>query len=198
MPLLILLNGPPCAGKTHLRDYIAQTFRVPAMSKDIVKESMYETLGWSDRAWSRKLGQAAVALLFEYAASLLSQGQSCLLENNFVADRAQRDLEALRTKARFRTAQIFMWAQPETLHLRFQARARLASRHPGHLDPVLQHEYSADAIPQSQLRPLETGGPVLRLETTNMDAALAADQQIRVQEWLLGLGLPLKNDTGQR
>ena len=192
MPLLVLLNGPPCAGKTHLCDYIVKTFCVPAMSKDILKESMYETLGWSDRAWSRKLSQAAVALLFAYAASLLSQGQSCLLENNFVADRAQRDLEVLRTTARFRTVQIFVWAQPETLHLRFQERARLASRHPGHLDQVLQQEYSADSIPQPQLRPVETGGPVLQLETTHMDAALAADQQARVRAWLLGLGLPLK------
>ncbi len=194
MPLLVLLNGPPCAGKTHLLDYIVQTFRLPAMSKDILKESLYETLGWSDRAWSRKLGQAAMALLLEYAASLLSQNQSCLLEANFVAHLAQGDLATLRTRARFRTAQIFVWAQTETLHLRFQERARAASRHPGHLDQILQHEYSAAAIPQSQLHPVATGGPTLRLETTHMDAALAADQKVRVKSWLLGLGLPTREE----
>ncbi len=193
MPLLILLNGPPCAGKTHLRDYIVQTFRVPAMSKDMLKESLYATMGWSDRAWSRKLGRAAVALLYEYAASLLSQDLPCLLENNFRADRALQDLKTLEARLQFQTGQIFVWAQPEVLHMRFQDRARMASRHPGHLDPVLQHEYRADAIPQSQLRPIETGGPVLRLETTYMDAALAADQQVRVRTWLSGLGLPLKH-----
>jgi len=195
MPLLVLLNGPPCAGKTHLRRYIAETFRVPAMSKDILKESLYETLGWSDRAWSRKLGQAAVMLLFEYAASLLSQNQACLLENNFVADRAQRDLEALRAKVQFKAIQIFVWAQPEILHSRFRHRARCAVRHPGHLDQILQHEYSAASMPQSQMRPIETGGPVLRLETTHLDAALAADHRVRVKEWLRGMGLPCKNDV---
>ena len=192
MPSLVLLNGPPCAGKTHLLDYIAKTFCLPAMSKDILKESLYEKLGWSDRAWSRKLSQAAMALLYEYAASLLSQDQSCLLEANFRADCAQGELEALRARVKFRTVQIFVWAQPEILHLRFQERARSASRHPGHLDQVLQQEYSTDSIPQSQLRPVETGEPVLQLETTYMDAALAANQQTQVRAWLLGLGLPTR------
>ena len=193
MPTLVLLNGPPCAGKTHLLEFIANTYALPVMSKDIVKESLYASLGWSDRAWSRKLSQAAMKLLYEYASSLLSRNHSCLLEANFMAGQAEKEIALLDTTLDFEVWQIFVWAKPEVLHRRFQERANSASRHPGHLDQELQNEYAADSIPHSQMKPIKTGGPLLLLETTFMDVALAADHQTRVQEWLRGLGLTSHN-----
>lgn len=193
MPTLVLLNGPPCAGKTHLLEFIVSTFDLPAMSKDILKESLYESLGWSDREWSRKLSHAAMKILYEYASSLLSQDLSCMLEANFMPEQAKQELATLRAKLNFDVLQIFVWAQPETLNKRFQERARLASRHPGHLDQVLQHEFSVDSGSTPPLGPIQIDGPLLQLETTHMDAALAADQQIRIKEWLEGLGLPSRS-----
>ena len=195
MPKLVLLNGPPCAGKTHLLEFIASSFGLPSMSKDTLKESLYDSLGWTDRNWSRKLSQAAMKLLYEYAYSLLSQSHSCLLEANFVAEQAEKEIALLKTTLDFDVWQVFIWAKPEVLHQRFQERASSASRHPGHLDQELQHEFAAGSMPRSQMKPVKTVGPILSLETTFMDAALAADQQIRVREWLLGLGLTSIDNT---
>lgn len=189
LPALVLLNGPPCSGKSSLLPHIQRAIQLPAFTKDIVKESLYQNVGWSDRAWSRKLGRAAIDLLWEFAASLLRQRRSCLVEANFEAEPAAAALQRLRRAIPFTTVQIFMIAEPSVLERRFRDRARSASRHPGHLDHLLQFEYSADRIPASQRAPVPVPGPLLKMDTTHMDAALAADQLSRLRAWLLGLGL---------
>lgn len=188
-PRLLILNGPPCAGKTHVSARIRSDFPLPFMSKDIIKVSLYESLGWSDRAWSRRLSQAAMSLLMEFARSLLSQDQSCLVEANFRADEAARDLARLAETVPFDSAQIFVSAAPEVLARRFRQRAAEGQRHPGNLDHLLQHEYAADSIPASQLRPIPLSGPLLKLDTTDMDARLAAAHGRQIVHWLAKLDL---------
>lgn len=192
-PVLFILNGPPCAGKTHLSEFILSEFALPAMSKDIIKESLYDSLGWSDRVWSRRLSQAATLLLYEFAQSLLGQNQSCLLEANFRADLASAHLATLAQAVPFDMAQIFVCAHPRVLAQRFRERAESGKRHPGNLDHVLQHEYAEDSIPASQLTPIPFPGPLLKLDTTLMDTALAADHRIRVRHWLQSLGTRHRN-----
>ena len=55
-PLLIVVTGAPCAGKTTLARRIAETFRLPLIAKDDIKESLFDSLGWKDREWSKQLG----------------------------------------------------------------------------------------------------------------------------------------------
>ncbi len=192
-PQLLLLHGPPCAGKSHLSNFILSHFFIPAMSKDIFKEVMYETLGWSDREWSRQLSRAAMSLLYAYAHSLLSQGQSCMLEANFVSDLAYEELTRLFGLVSFETAQIFVFAEPEVLEQRFRARAQSGHRHPGNLDHILQYEYGADSIPPTQLEPIPIRGPLLKLDTTHMNPVLNMQHQIAVAAWLTELGFRRKS-----
>ena len=37
---------------------------MPYLSKDLFKETLFDTLGWDDRGWSQQLGSASMALLF--------------------------------------------------------------------------------------------------------------------------------------
>ncbi len=194
-PRLLLLHGPPCAGKSHLADFILREFAIPAMSKDIFKEVLYETLGWSDREWSRQLSQAAMALLYAYAHSLLSQGTSCMLEANFIAHRAHAELTRLSAAVPCEICQIFVYAERTVLARRFRERAQSGQRHPGNLDHILQHEYAADTIPAAQLEPIPVPGTLLRLDTTDMNPALNARQQVQTAAWLTRQGFQPKAGT---
>lgn len=51
--------------------------------EDLFKESLFDSLGWRDRDWSRRLGGASMALLFRSAEALLEAGQLVALESNF-------------------------------------------------------------------------------------------------------------------
>ena len=131
-PVFMLLNGPPRAGKTHLTYLYAfrqDAFVLPAMSKHLGKESLFAALGWSDRNWARRFSQVAIPILYEFARSLLSQRQSCLIEANFVSHLGADRPAALGQTLPFAVAQIFVPAQPAVLACRFSGRAQSRSRY---------------------------------------------------------------------
>ena len=53
---LIIVTGPPASGKTGLARRFAADLRLPLICRDDFKEKLFDTLGWSDRAWSKRLG----------------------------------------------------------------------------------------------------------------------------------------------
>ena len=54
--LLIIINGAPGTGKTILGRKLSQELSLPLLSRDDIKESLFDNLGWRDHAWSEKLG----------------------------------------------------------------------------------------------------------------------------------------------
>ncbi len=96
-PLVIVVNGLPATGKTTLARRLATDLHLPLLAKDVIKETLFETLGWSDRAWSRRLGAATMALLYKLLEEQLRAGRPCIVECNFYPD---RDTERFRALAR--------------------------------------------------------------------------------------------------
>jgi ABC-type hemin transport system ATPase subunit len=64
-PLLIVISGPPCAGKTTLAQHLGARFALPVLGKDMLKELLFDILDWQDREWSRALGQASIFVPFQ-------------------------------------------------------------------------------------------------------------------------------------
>lgn len=162
------------------------------MTKDMIKETVYDSAGWADRDWSRRLGTAASALLWMFAHSLISQGQDCLIEANFRASLATKELDHLASTLRFTSAQIFVTAAPAVLAERFRIRARSQTRHPGHLDAELQHEYSEGSIPEDQLCPIPGTNRLIRLDTTEIKPQRHARHVHLVTDWLVETGVPVE------
>ncbi len=86
MPCLVLVNGLPCSGKTTLARQIAKELNLPLFEKDSIKERLFDTLGWSDLEWSRKLSRASKQVLFYIIAEELKAGRSLIVECNFIAE----------------------------------------------------------------------------------------------------------------
>ncbi|MGQ0678957.1 MAG: AAA family ATPase [Actinomycetota bacterium] len=51
-PTLIVLTGPPAAGKSTLARLLERELAVPLISKDDLKVILYETHGWGGRRWT--------------------------------------------------------------------------------------------------------------------------------------------------
>jgi hypothetical protein len=82
-PLVLIVTGAPASGKTILGRQLAAALGLPYFSKDLFKESLFDSLGWQDRAWSQRSGGASMDLLFRAAEVLLEAGQPVALECNF-------------------------------------------------------------------------------------------------------------------
>jgi predicted kinase len=126
---LMIILGRPASGKTTLARRLAGELSLPILSKDDIKEALFDVLGCSDRERSRQLSDASFAAQLRLAERQLEAGLSCLLEGNWRAEHAGGVLEVQgRTGAR--AAQIWCRASVGETLRRFAARIR----HPGHLD----------------------------------------------------------------
>lgn len=164
-PLLIIVSGLPCTGKTTLARRLAAEVRLPLVHKDGIKERLFDTLGWSDRAWSRAVGGATYELLFYFTEVLLAAGQSLIVESNFYPDHAARFL-ALQGQHPFRPLQVVCRTEGTVLWRRFQARSESGERHPGHVDQQNYAEFRTTLL-RGASAPLALDGPVLPVDTTD-------------------------------
>ena len=133
-PLLVIISGPPCAGKTALGGWLAKELGLPLLHRDGFKEALFDSLGWSDLEWSQRLGGASYALLYYAIEALLRGGCSLIVESNFDPQLDTPRLRALAARRPFLALQVRCMADGPVLLERFRQRALSGERHPGHLD----------------------------------------------------------------
>lgn len=138
--LLVLVTGAPCTGKTSLARRIAAELRLPFISKDGIKVSLFESLGWKDREWSRRLDTATYEILFYAVEAQLLAGRSLVVESNLKPALHTARFKSLQDAYGCAALQILCETEGDTLIARFDARAASGKRHPGHCDDVLRRE----------------------------------------------------------
>lgn len=166
-PALVIVTGPPCSGKSHLAEHLSIELQLPMFTKDGFKEHLFDVMGWSDRAWSQRLGRAAVELLFACAGAELRVGRSCLLECNFQPGMAVPEFERLRRAYPFTPVEVHCRAEVPVLMERFVRRWESGVRHPGHVDD-LSYDEIEPALQSEIYGPLNLGGLTCIVDTTDL------------------------------
>ena len=158
---LVVIGGISCSGKSTLATRLQSRLSWPLIAKDSIKEVLFDTLGTGDATWSRRLSDAAYAVLFQQAAQCLRTGQSCLIEANFRHNEHEPRLQQLLTLAGDCGLQIHCRADADILFERFCARRR----HPGHLDDV-QHADARRLFESTVQQPLGLSVPIVICDTS--------------------------------
>lgn len=157
-PSLVVVTGPPAAGKTAIAEALRAALGLPLLAKDAFKESLGESLGISEPSASRRLGAAVFDLISILLRELLSAGVSVVAEGNFaVGSPAFDGLPPARV------VQVHVSAEPDTLRARLLARGD--GRHPVHYDHVAATEIAA-RIARDDWDPLPLTGALVRVDTT--------------------------------
>jgi predicted kinase len=149
----------PAAGKTTLARALSEVLGFPLVTKDDIKEQLYDALGVGDVEWSQRLGKASYALIFTFCRELLAQGQPVIAEANFFAGVDEKHFAELPPH---RLAQVHCGAPLDVLLARWEGRR---DRHPGHLD----RERAAglrQRLDEGIHRPLALPGKLIEVDTS--------------------------------
>jgi len=130
-PPLVIVSGAPASGKTTLARRLAAALSLPLLTKDDIKEALFDALGTPDLEQSRQLGRAAYRVLYLIAARLLESGVGALLESNFERGGSEAHLRPLAAEAN--AALVLCCTTNEEIARRYTERAASGKRHPGHM-----------------------------------------------------------------
>src|SRR5436190_14692998 len=113
-PLLVVVTGAPATGKSTIARDLAAELRIPFLSKDELKERLYEVFGSGDTI-EKRIERAALAILHSVAASELDAGVSVVVESDFDAAYDARPLRELVEARDVRAVQIHCGGDTETI-----------------------------------------------------------------------------------
>ncbi len=131
---IVLVSGPPGAGKTSLAVPLAAQLGFPLLTKDTIKEAIWDALDPppDDLIWSRRAGAAAMQVLWAVAACC----PQAVLEANFrpQSERERAHLTALQA----RVVEVYCICSPAEALRRYAERG--PHRHPTHVLRTLTPE----------------------------------------------------------
>lgn len=138
---IIMVSGAPGSGKTTLAKALAEKLNFALLSKDIIKETLFDSLGKenSNLFENRKIGGAAMEILWK----LTEYCPQVIIEANF---RPHSDYERAKIAALdCQLIEIYCRCSAEESARRFADRASNSAHHSAHilksLPPALLAEY---------------------------------------------------------
>jgi predicted kinase len=162
---LIIINGLPGTGKTTIAKPLADKLGLPLISKDTIKEFLFETIGVGDREWSKILGKASSEFLYKLTDDLLNNGKSVVIESAFEVSFARPAIQIYIEKYNPEIIEIYLKTDQSVRRQRFVDRNESGARHEGHADTA---SYLSDDEPEPFVKyaPLELG-TLITLDTTS-------------------------------
>jgi predicted kinase len=164
--LMIIICGPHCTGKTTLGKKIAAEFRLPFLSKDEVKECLFDNLGCGSIEHVQKYRDPAYLLTYYFVRSLLAADASFVMEGNYRPQYDHKHFRKLEKEYDFVPFQISCFADGKLLLERFAKRSQAPDRHPGHLDHLSLAEFKGDIL-GGKSEKLDIGGYYYEIDTTD-------------------------------
>lgn len=131
MGKLLLITGDLATGKSTFAGLLSRRHDISVFYKDRFKETLGETIGFSNREENLKLSMASAALMRMIFEEFCKLNKNLILESNF----RQTELEALHKMAAengYDVLTVELRADVKRLHGRFLHRLHHENRHPVH------------------------------------------------------------------
>ncbi|MGF0032922.1 AAA family ATPase [Bariatricus sp. SGI.154] len=128
----ILITGIPASGKSTMAEFLANHLNLPVISKDNIKELMYDVIGFRSREEKVRLGIASMDIMYYMAEQLMKRQQPFILENNF-ENISREGLLAILEKYSYTAITVTLTGDYKKIYQRFLERNDSPDRHRGHV-----------------------------------------------------------------
>jgi predicted kinase len=139
-PILVVVSGPPGAGKTTLAHHLARRIGCPAICRDEIKEGMVHATGTFIAAPNDDLTLRTLPTFFQVLQLLLDAGVTTVAEAAFQDHLWRPNLQPLQGLADLRIVHCQVTAQ--TANTRIQHRQSQNPTRRAHADPHLINQQS--------------------------------------------------------
>lgn len=163
-PRLVIVSGAPGSGKTTLALRLGDDLALAVLSKDAIKEALYDTMGAPTPERSQELGRGAYAVLYAVVLALLRARVSVVLEGNFARGRSEAGLRSLTAMAS--AILVHCQAPAEVIIRRYRERAMAGGRHAGHHDAAALARLLTE-LETGAYEPVGLDVPTLRVDTSS-------------------------------
>lgn len=180
MMYCILVTGIPAAGKSFFAEYLSKYMAIPNISKDSIKEILFDTIGFTSREEKVRLNDISTRIMLYYAEQLMKCGQVFILENNF-EESAKMGIYKLLNKYDYKSITAVLKGEYKVLYDRFCERNKSRERHPGHVVndfyprdlkasdyELVSFEKFMNAIQTRGMDTFDIGEPRLYFDTTDI------------------------------
>lgn len=177
----ILVTGIPASGKSTIAAFLAGALGLPAISKDSIKERMYDVIGFRSREEKVNLGIASMDIMYYIAEQLMKSHQPFILENNF-ENRSKAGLMGIIEKYSYHAITVTLTGDYLKIYQRFLERNDSPDRHRGHVVndcypekngeravSRISYENFVKGITERGMDSFAANGPHIVLDTTDFD-----------------------------
>lgn len=177
----ILVTGIPASGKSTMANYLSEQLSIPMLSKDKIKELMFDDIGFQSREEKVKLGIASMNIMYYVAEQIMKTQGAFILENNF-ENISREKLEKLLDKYSYKAITITLTGDYEKIYQRFLERNVSPERHRGHVvndcypekeetkvTKVIPYESFVAGITNRGMDQFKVNGPQIVVDTTDFE-----------------------------
>ncbi len=175
----ILVTGIPAVGKSTMAEVMSKRLKLPVISKDTVKELLFDNVGFQSRAEKVKLGIASMEIMYYIAGQLMKAGQPFILENNFEYS-SEHGMKNLLENYQYSALTINLTGDYKVIYQRFLERENSPDRHRGHVVNDCYPEKKEDNLKTLKAKTISYENFVRGIEQRGFDAFCVDGRQIKV------------------
>lgn len=165
-PKLIIIMGLPATGKTTLSRKISESLELPLISRDEIKVEIMDKVGWGEREWSKKVGQASYSLIDYVAEQIARSKSSFIIETDFTPEFANEKFNRIHQQG-YDIIQIICSADNDVILDRWKKRAAENSSHPSSTEGEQGLSELLETISKGQRQPLDVPSEIIHVYTND-------------------------------
>ncbi len=175
----ILVTGIPATGKSTMAEVMSERMNLPVISKDTIKELLFDNVGFQSRAEKVNLGIASMEIMYYVAGQLMKTGQPFILENNFEYS-SEQGIKSLLEKYQYSALTITLTGDYKVIYQRFLKRENSPDRHRGHVVNDCYPEKKENNMKTLKAKTISYENFVCGIEKRGFDAFYVDGRQIKV------------------